>query len=173
MSLPNPSSSRLPVPARAPRLAHLGIAVAAYPEALRFWRDLLGLPLEHEEHVPGDGVSVAMLRLGDVRLGEAGPGEMRPGEERQGEGTPVIELLRPDAGDNPVARFLAKRGPGLHHVALRVDDLPGLHARLVAAGVRLIDAEPRPGAHGTTVCFVHPAATGGVLVELVAARAGS
>jgi methylmalonyl-CoA epimerase len=134
----------------APRLAHLGVAVVAHAEALRFWRDLLGLPLEHVEHVASDGVQVALLRLG------AGAGS--------------IELLQPDAGDNPVARFLGKRGPGIHHVALEVDDLPALFARLQAAGVRLLDAAPRPGAHGTTVCFVHPASTGGVLVELVQRR---
>jgi len=134
----------------APRLAHLGVAVVAHAEALRFWRDLLGLPLEHVEHVASDGVHVALLRLG------AGAGS--------------IELLQPDAGDNPVARFLGKRGPGIHHVALEVDDLPELFARLQAAGVRLLDAAPRPGAHGTTVCFVHPASTGGVLVELVQRR---
>jgi methylmalonyl-CoA epimerase len=134
----------------APRLAHLGIAVTAHADALRFWRDLLGLPLEHVEHVAGDGVSVALLRFGP--------------------GAGSVELLQPDAGDNPVARFLGKRGPGLHHVALQVEDLPGLFARLVAAGVQLIDAAPRPGAHGTTVCFVHPQSTGGVLVELVQAR---
>ena len=131
----------------APRLAHLGVAVVAHAEALRFWRDLLGLPLEHVEHVASDGVQVALLRLG------AGAGS--------------VELLQPDAGDNPVARYLGKRGPGLHHVAFEVDDLAGLFARLKAAGVRLLDDAPRPGAHGTTVCFVHPHSTGGVLVELV------
>lgn len=135
-----------------PRLAHLGVAVTAHADALRFWRDLLGLPLEHVEHVAGDGVAVAMLRLG------AGAGS--------------VELLQPDPGGNPVAKFIEKRGAGLHHVALEVDDIHGLFARLVAAGVRLIDQAPRPGAHGTTVCFVHPASTGGVLVELVQARAG-
>jgi len=134
----------------APRLAHLGVAVVAHAEALRFWRDLLGLPLDHVEHVPGDGVQVAMLRLGS--------------------GAGAIELLQPDEGDNPVARFLGKRGPGIHHVALEVDELPALFARLKAAGIRLLDAAPRPGAHGTTVCFVHPASTGGVLVELVQKR---
>lgn len=133
-----------------PRLAHLGVAVSAHADALAFWRDLLGLPLEHVEHVAGDGVSVAMLRFG------AGAGS--------------VELLQPDPGENPVARFIGKRGAGLHHVALEVDDLPGLFERLVAAGVRLVDKAPRPGAHGTTVCFVHPASTGGVLVELVQAR---
>ena len=133
-----------------PRLSHLGIAVTAHADALRFWRDLLGLPLERVEHVAGDGVSVALLRLGP--------------------GAGSVELLQPDAGENPVGRFLGKRGPGLHHVALEVDDIRALCARLAAAGVRLIDAAPRPGAHGTTVCFVHPQSTGGVLVELVQAR---
>ena len=148
MSAPTPR----PAP-RPPRLAHLGLAVAAHAEALRFWRDLLGLPLGPVEHVASDGVAVAMLRLG------AGAG--------------CIELLQPDPGDNPVGRFVQKRGAGIHHVALEVDDLHALHARLVAAGVRLVDAAPRPGAHGTLVCFVHPASTGGVLVELVQAGSGA
>ena len=140
-------------PPRAPRLGHLGIAVEAHAGALAFWRDLLGLPLEHVEHVASDGVSVAMLPLGAA---SGGGGR--------------IELLQPDAGDNPVRRFLDKRGPGIHHVALEVDDIQALCARLKAAGVRLIDEAPRPGAHGTTVVFVHPQSTGGVLVELVQAR---
>ena len=146
---PEPESVSTP---RPPRLAHLGVAVAAHDEALRFWRDLLGLPLGHVEHVASDGVSVAMLHLGP--------------------GAGCIELLQPDPGDNPVGRYVQKRGAGIHHVALEVDDLPALHARLVAAGIRLVDAAPRPGAHGTLVCFVHPASTGGVLVELVQAGSG-
>ena len=140
----------------APRLSHLGIAVTAHAEALRFWRDLLGLTLEHVEHVGSDGVTVAMLPLGRAAGGGGGGAGGR------------IELLQPDAGDNPVRRFLDKRGAGIHHVALEVDDIHALCARLKAAGVRLIDEAPRPGAHGTTVVFVHPASTGGVLVELVA-----
>ncbi|RKY17341.1 MAG: methylmalonyl-CoA epimerase [Planctomycetota bacterium] len=129
------------------RLAHLGIAVQAHEHVLTFWRDLLGLELELSEHVASEGVAVAMLRLG------AGSG--------------CIELLQPDPGDNAVAKFLAKRGPGVHHVALLVDDLPGLMARMQAAGVLLLDEAPRPGAHGTQVAFVHPKSAGGVLVELV------
>src|SRR5262245_53151875 len=138
-----------------PRLAHLGIAVEAHADALRFWRDLLGLRLEHLEHVASDGVTVAMLPLGGAATAGAG-------------GT--LELLQPDAGDNPVRKFIDKRGPGIHHVALEVDDIHALCGRLKAAGVRLIDEAPRPGAHGTTVVFVHPASTGGVLVGL--AKAG-
>jgi len=145
-------------PARPPRLAHLGVAVVAHTDVLRFWRDLLGLPLEHVEHVAGDGVTVAMLPLGAPAGG--GPGGRAAGR---------IELLQPDAGDNPVRRFLDRRGAGIHHVALEVDDLHGLCARLKAAGVRLVDEAPRPGAHGTMVVFVHPQGTGGVLVELVQA----
>lgn len=133
-----------------PRLSHLGIAVPAHDDVLHFWRDLLGLPLEHTEHVASDGVTVAMLRLG------AGSG--------------CIELLQPDVGDNPVARFMDKRGAGIHHVALEVDDIDGLLRSMQAAGVRLLDQQPRPGAHDTRVAFVHPRSTGGVLVELVAAR---
>jgi methylmalonyl-CoA/ethylmalonyl-CoA epimerase len=130
-----------------PRLSHLGIAVEGHAEALKFWRDLLGLPLEHTEHVASDGVTVAMLRLG--------------------EGSGCVELLEPDEGDNPVRRYVEKRGAGIHHVALEVEDIGALVARLNAGGVRLIDEQPRPGAHGTTVAFVHPKSTGGVLVELV------
>ncbi|MCB9896617.1 MAG: methylmalonyl-CoA epimerase [Planctomycetes bacterium] len=133
-----------------PRLSHLGIAVPAHAEVLAFWRDLLGLPLEHSEHVASDGVSVAMLRLG------AGGG--------------AVELLQPDGPETPVGRFLEKRGAGLHHVAFEVDDIVELLARMRAAGVRLIDEQPRKGAHDTTVAFVHPKSTGGVLVELVQAR---
>lgn len=136
----------------ATRLAHLGIAVPAHADVLAFWRDLLGLELEHTEHVASDGVTVAMLRLG------AGSGS--------------IELLQPDAGDNPVGKYMQKRGPGIHHVALVVDDLDGMLASMREAGVRLIDEQPRPGAHDTRVAFVHPKSTGGVLVELVAAPAG-
>lgn len=134
----------------ATRLSHLGIAVPAHEDVLTFWRDLLGLPVEHIEHVPGDRVSVAMLRLGEA--------------------SGAVELLEPDPGESPVGKFLAKRGPGLHHVAFEVDDILEMLGRMQEAGVRLIDKEPRAGAHGTTVAFVHPASTGGVLVELVARR---
>jgi methylmalonyl-CoA/ethylmalonyl-CoA epimerase len=133
----------------ATRLSHLGIAVPAHEDVLVFWRDLLGLPVDHIEHVADDGVSVAMLRLG------AGSGS--------------VELLQPDAGENPVGKFMAKRGPGLHHVAFEVDDIVAMLGRMTEAGIRLIDEQPRGGAHGTSVAFVHPASTGGVLVELVQA----
>ena len=142
------------------RLAHLGIAVPAHAEALRFWRDLLGLPLVHTEHIDDDGVTVAMLRLGE-------PGPDATAVAAVAGSTGSIELLQPDVGDNPVRRFMDKRGPGIHHIALEVDDIDALVARLAAAGVRLIDSRPRAGAHGTRVAFVHPQSTGGVLLELV------
>ena len=82
-------------------------------------------------------------------------------------GSQRIELVEPAADDSPVTKFLAKRGPGLHHLAYRVAHLEDALARLGAAGVRLIDTRPRPGAHGTRIAFVHPSATGGVLTELV------
>jgi len=131
----------------ATRLSHLGIAVPAHEDVLVFWRDLLGLQLELTEHVASEGVSVAMLRLGD--------------------GSGCIELLAPDPGENTVGKFIAKRGAGIHHVALEVDDLVGLMGRMKDAGVRLLDEAPRVGAHDTRVAFVHPKSTGGVLVELV------
>ncbi len=131
----------------AVRLSHLGIAVPAHADVLHFWRDLLGLPLEHSEHVASEHVTVAMLKLG--------------------EGAGCVELLQPDPGDNAVGKFLEKRGAGIHHVAFEVDDIAAMARRLKEAGVPLINEEPRPGAHGTQVVFVHPKGTGGVLVELV------
>ena len=140
-----------------PRLSHLGIAVAAHDEALRFWRDLLGLSLVHVEHVASEGVQVAMLRLGEHPAGAGGG---------------AVELLVPDpvpegGTPNAVAKFLEQRGPGIHHVAFEVDDVAALAQRLKDGGVRLINEQPRQGAHDTLVVFVHPKSTGGVLVELV------
>ena len=136
----------------ATRLNHLGLAVPAHDDVIAFWRDLLGLPVELTEHVASEGVRVAMLRLGP--------------------GSGCIELLEPDAADTVIGRYLDKRGPGIHHVALTVDDLPGTMASMKDAGVRLLDEAPRPGAHDTRVAFVHPKSTGGVLVELVQAKDG-
>lgn len=126
------------------RLDHVGIAVDRLDEALAFYGDALGLDIEPPEEVPTQGVRVHMARAGGV----------------------AIELLEATADDSPVARFLARRGPGLHHLTLRVDDLVAALAELRRRGVRLIDESPRPGAHGTLVAFIHPASTGGVLVEL-------
>jgi methylmalonyl-CoA/ethylmalonyl-CoA epimerase len=125
-------------------LDHVGVAVASLEAAAATWR-LLGLDVGPPEEVAGSGVRVAFVTIGGAR----------------------VELLEPLAADTPVGRFLSRRGPGLHHVAWRVDDLEDALARLAAAGVPLVDAAPRPGAHGSRVAFLHPTAVGGVLVELV------
>jgi len=125
-------------------LDHIGIAVGDLSQALAFYRDALGLEVEPPEEVPSQRV-----RAHFVPVGEA-----------------TIELLEPTSPESPIAKFIAKRGPGVHHVTLRVDDLRGALAGLKARGVRLIDQEPREGAEGALIAFVHPASTHGVLVEL-------
>jgi methylmalonyl-CoA/ethylmalonyl-CoA epimerase len=127
------------------RVDHIGVATRSIEEALKFWRDALGLEVKHTETVEGQGVRVAMLPAGEPR----------------------VELLEPTGPDSPVAKFLEKRGPGIHHVAVRVKDIRESLARLKREGARLIDEEPRAGAGGCLVAFVHPAASGGVLLELV------
>jgi LAO/AO transport system kinase len=122
---------------------HVGIAVRALDEAIAFY-ETLGLSVAHRETVAQEKVHVAMLPTADSR----------------------IELLEPSAPDSPISKFLETRGPGLHHVALRVPDLAAAVARLRAAGAKLLN-EPRPGAGGHTYVFVHPASTGGVLLELI------
>jgi LAO/AO transport system kinase len=125
---------------------HLGIAVNALDASIAFYQTL-GLTVAHRQTVPQEKVHVAMLPAGDSR----------------------IELLEPSAPDSPISKFLETRGPGLHHVALRVPDLGAAVARLRAAGARLLN-EPRQGAGGHTYVFVHPASTGGVLLELIQER---
>lgn len=124
---------------------HVGIAVEDLDAAILVYTDLFGGQLEHRESVEDQGVEAASLRVGDSR----------------------IELLRPLGPDTPVGRFLAKRGPGMHHLAFEVEDLPAELARLKADGALLIDEEPRLGLFGHQVAFVHPEATGGVLAEFV------
>jgi len=124
---------------------HVGIAVADLDASLLVYEELFGARLEHRESVEDQGVEAASLRVGDSR----------------------IELLRPLAPDTPVGRFLAKRGPGMHHVAFGVDDVGAELDRLRAEGARLIDETPRRGLFGLQVAFVHPEATGGVLAEFV------
>jgi methylmalonyl-CoA epimerase len=127
-------------------LDHLGIAVRSIEQALPFYEGLLGLRAASTETVEQEKVRVAMLPLEGSR----------------------IELLEPTEADSPVGRFLAKRGEGLHHIALKSPDLAAAVARLRAAGVRLLN-EPRPGAGGHLYVFVHPASAGGVLLELIQA----
>ncbi|HVC20256.1 MAG TPA: methylmalonyl-CoA epimerase [Vicinamibacterales bacterium] len=131
-------------------LDHIGIAVRDMDEALGFYRDALGLEVEGAEEVASQRVRAHFVRVGDATL----------------------ELLEATAPDSPIARYLEKRGPGLHHLTLRVDDIRAALAQLKARGVRLIDAEPRPGAEGALVAFIHPASAHGVLVELKQAGAG-
>jgi len=125
-------------------LDHIGIAVANLDEALTFYRDALGLEVEAPETVDSQRVRVSFIPAGQTAL----------------------ELLEATDAASPIAKYLAKKGPGLHHITLRVDDLAAVLAQLKARGVRLIDETPRPGAHGALVAFIHPAAAHGVLVEL-------
>jgi methylmalonyl-CoA/ethylmalonyl-CoA epimerase len=124
---------------------HLGIAVEDLDAAILRYERLFGGSLEHRQTLFEQSVEAASLRVGTSR----------------------IELLEPLGPDTPVGRFLARRGPGMHHVAFQADDLAAELARLVAEGARLIDEAPRPGLFGLQVAFVHPESTGGVLAELV------
>lgn len=128
------------------RIDHLGIAVRSLDRALEFYRDQLGLDVSLRETVAHERVNVAMLPLGEPR----------------------IELLEPTDGDSVISRFLEKRGEGLHHVAIRVPDLNASVERLRASGAKLLN-QPRTGAGGHLYVFVHPASTGGVLIELIQA----
>jgi LAO/AO transport system kinase len=128
---------------KLPHIDHLGVAVKSLAETIPFYESL-GLEVGHRETVATEKVNVAMMPTADSR----------------------IELLEPSAPDSPISNFLNKRGPGLHHVALRVPDLNGAVERLRASGARLLN-EPRPGAGGHIYVFVHPSSAGGVLLELI------
>ena len=127
---------------RSTRIAHVGIAVHALDEILPFYRDILGLP-----EIPLDDADGA--RIAGLQAGES-----------------LVELLESSSADTPIGKFVAKRGPGIHHICFAVDDLDRTLARCKAAGVRLIDDTPRLGAEGKRIAFLHPSATAGVLVEL-------
>lgn len=124
---------------------HVGVAVEDLDGALALYRDSLGMPLVHRETVAEQGVEAALLDIGDGH----------------------VELLQPLGPETAVGKFLAKRGPGLHHVAYRVRDVEQALSALAGAGMRLIDEHPRKGIRGSRVAFVHPASTGGVLTEIV------
>jgi len=126
-----------------PELDHIGIAVPDIQEAAELYR-ALGLELADVEEVPGQGVKVGFLPVGGSTL----------------------ELLAPLDEDSPIARHLERRGPGLHHICLRVADIRAVMARLREQGVRLLSDEPQSGAHGCLVCFIHPKSASGVLLEL-------
>jgi methylmalonyl-CoA/ethylmalonyl-CoA epimerase len=127
------------------KIDHIGIATKGIDKAAQFYRDMLGLEVAETEEVPDQKVRVAMLTIGESR----------------------IELLEATSNDSPISRYLEKRGPGIHHIAVRVDDIQAALADLKRKGARLIDEEPRSGAGGCLVAFVHPSSTGGVLLELV------
>ncbi len=127
------------------KINHLGIATRGIDDALRFWVDALGLKNVHTETVEEQKVRVAMLPVGESR----------------------VELLEPTSDDSPISKFLEKRGPGIHHIAVEVDDIVAALDRLRSQGARLIDEKPRIGAEGCLVAFVHPSSTNGVLLELV------
>ena len=127
------------------KIDHIGIATNGIDDAARFYLDSLGLQIEHVEEVASQKVRVAMLLLGESR----------------------VELLEPTSDDSPISKFLAKRGPGIHHIAVRVQDIRASLAELKEKGARLIDEQPRTGAGGCLVAFIHPSSTGGVLFELV------
>jgi len=131
-----------PASPRGTRVSHIGIAVDALAESLPFFRDVLGL-----KEVPLDDADGA--RIVGLNAGE-----------------PLVELLEADDPGSPIARYLAKRGPGIHHICFSVDDLDAALERCRKAGIELIDAKPRIGAEGKRIAFLHPKSTGGVLVEL-------
>ncbi|HHJ53415.1 MAG TPA: methylmalonyl-CoA epimerase [Caldithrix abyssi] len=126
------------------KINHIAIAVESLDEAIPYYRDVLGLELIATEEVPDQKVRVAMFRVGEVR----------------------IELLEPAAPDSPVAKYLAKNGPGLHHLAFETDDIRAELEHLDQHQIELIDKQPKPGAHGTRIAFLHPRSTGRVLTEL-------
>lgn len=126
------------------RIDHIAIVVEDIESTLGFWRDALGLELAHIEDVPDQKSLVAFLPVGGTE----------------------IELVRPTTDDSGVAKYLQKRGPGMHHISLEVDDIAGMLAQLKAKGVRLINDTPVLGAGGVQIAFIHPESTSGVLVEL-------
>jgi methylmalonyl-CoA/ethylmalonyl-CoA epimerase len=127
------------------RIDHIGVAVADLEAAVALHAETYGMAVAHRETVAEQGVEAVLLDVGENH----------------------VELLRPLSDDTPVGRFLARRGPGLHHVAYQVPDIAATLDALRAAGVRLIDETPRTGIRGSRVAFLHPSASGGVLTEIV------
>ena len=123
---------------------HIGIAVKSIEESLKFWEDAMGIKCHGVEEVAEQKVKTAFLPLGDTE----------------------IELLEPTNADSPVAKFIEAKGEGIHHLAIRVENLEEALAELKAKGIRLIDEKPRCGAGGAKIAFLHPKATGGILLEL-------
>ena len=132
------------------RIDHIGVAVDDLEEAIRLYEERLGMPLQHRETVEEQGVEAVLLGVGDSH----------------------VELLRPLGSDTAVGKFLARSGPGLHHVAYGTEDIDSALAAVRGAGLALIDEQPRIGIRGSRVAFLHPKSTGGVLTELVEAPEG-
>jgi methylmalonyl-CoA/ethylmalonyl-CoA epimerase len=124
------------------RISHIGIAVRSIAEALPFYKEILGMP--EAELAPMDGARIAGLEAGNA----------------------LVELLEAEENDSPIGKFVARRGPGIHHICFEVPDLDGALERCRARGMRLIDDVPRVGAEGKRIAFLHPAGTGGILIEL-------
>jgi methylmalonyl-CoA/ethylmalonyl-CoA epimerase len=133
------------------RIDHIGVAVEQIDPALELYRDSFRLEVAHREVVEEQGVEAVLLDVGENH----------------------VELLAPLSAETPVGRFLAKQGPGLHHVAYQVPDIDATLQELKAAGLELIDSSPRSGIRGSRVAFMHPRATAGVLTELVEPAAGA
>jgi methylmalonyl-CoA epimerase len=133
------------------RIDHIGVAVAEIEPALELYRDGFELAVAHREVVEEQGVEAVLLDVGENH----------------------VELLAPLAPDTPVGKFLARQGPGLHHVAYQVDDIDATLQALKQAGMQLIDEQPRTGIRGSRVAFMHPRATAGVLTEIVQPAAGA
>lgn len=127
------------------KIDHIGIAVKSLDDAIKVYEHAMGLKVSGFDQVDEQGVRVAMLNIGESH----------------------IELLEPTGPESPIEKFMAKRGEGIHHIALRVQNIEESLERLRAAGVRLIDSVPRRGAHNTRIAFIHPSSTHGVLLELV------
>lgn len=126
------------------KINHIGIAVQSLDATLPFYRDTLSMPFHCIEEVSEQKVRVAMLGIGEAK----------------------IELLEPTSPESPIAKFLEKNGPGIHHIAYEVDDIEAAIAHMKVQGARMIDEQPRSGAHGTRIAFVHPKSSNGVLTEL-------
>jgi methylmalonyl-CoA/ethylmalonyl-CoA epimerase len=146
---PSPESPSGKTPGRVLRISHLGVAVTSLAEGGAFW-ELLGLPEEHREVVESQKVATSFRPAGESH----------------------VELLEPTSPESPIAKFLEKKGPGIHHLCLDVADIDATLAELKAAGVKLIHETPFDGAHGCRVAFVHPSATGGILLELSERKKG-
>jgi methylmalonyl-CoA/ethylmalonyl-CoA epimerase len=127
------------------RIDHVGLAVEDLDDAIAYYADHFGAEVAHREHIDSDGVEEALIKVGES----------------------YIQLLAPTRDDSPVARFLARNGPGVHHVGYGVADVGATLEHLKREGARVVDEQPRPGSRGTTVAFVHPKGALGVLVELV------